>query len=73
MRLPAPSLACGCRACRERLTEDFIRIIYASFSVADEKNAELVAERVTPPVTSVVNRINAYTYRDSRGRMGTEL
>lgn len=60
MRLPAPALACGCRACRDRLTEDFIRLVYASFSVAEEKTAELHAERTCAYNTRLVTRINAY-------------
>ena len=72
-RLPAPALACGCAACRERLLADFIRVIYASFDVADEKNLDLIAEREYPPVTTVVERVNAYGSERRKGKPGLGL
>lgn len=58
-------LACGCAHCREELTSAFCKIVHSSFTVAEEKNLELLAERLNIRLRqeTLAERIAAYSER----------
>lgn len=66
MRLPAPSLACGCASCTEQLNTDFLSIVHHNYGVDDIYNLMLLANKLSeqPPVSvPLVARLDPYTLR----------